>query len=116
MASAVRCSLASLIAILTGWFCDFIKQENAAIDTRTDVTREEKAALRFPAISPHSLRHTNASLLIASGANLRTVAARLGHAQTSTTANIYSHAIKTADAMASDALEITIKKAQKNGS
>jgi len=56
--------------------------------------------------------HTNALLLIASGANLRTVAARLGHAQTSTTANIYSHAIKTTDAIASDALErVLLKKA-----
>lgn len=90
---------------LTQWFNGFIKRCNAAIDENKALTEAEREALRFPAITPHSLRHTNASLLIASGANLRTVAARLGHAQTSTTANIYSHAIKTADAIASDALE-----------
>jgi integrase len=74
---------------LTQWFGDFIKRCNVAVDERNDLTAAERENLKFPAISPHSLRHTNASLLIASGANLRTVAARLGHAQTSTTANIY---------------------------
>ncbi|MDR0325012.1 MAG: site-specific integrase [Oscillospiraceae bacterium] len=97
---------------LTGWFCKFVQRENAVIDKRNDLAEDEKATLRFPAISPHSLRHTNASLLIASGANIRTVAARLGHAQTSTTTNIYSHAIKTADAIASDALEAVLMAKQ----
>jgi integrase len=90
---------------LTQWFADFIKRCNDEIDNRLDLSESEREILKFPAISPHGLRHTNASLLIASGANIRTVAARLGHAQTSTTANIYSHAIKSADAIASDALE-----------
>ena len=40
----------------------------------------------------HSLRHTNASLLIAQGVDVRTVAGLLGHAQPSTTLDIYSHA------------------------
>lgn len=55
-------------------------------------------------ITLHSLRHTNATLLIASGVNVRTVAARLGHAHTSTTMDIYSHAIQSADAAASEAI------------
>lgn len=53
----------------------------------------------------HSLRHTNASVLIAKGVDLKTVSSRLGHANISTTGNIYAHAIKSADAKASDALE-----------
>ena len=53
----------------------------------------------------HSLRHTNITLLIAAGVPLRTVSYRAGHAQTSTTANIYSHAIRTADEMAADVIE-----------
>ena len=40
----------------------------------------------------HSLRRTNASLLIAGGADVTTVASLLGHAQPSTTLDIYSHA------------------------
>ena len=40
----------------------------------------------------YSLRHTNASLLIAQGVDVRTVASLLGHAQASTTLDIYAHA------------------------
>lgn len=43
-------------------------------------------------LNVHSLRHTNASLLIAQGVDVRTVAGLLGHAQASTTLDIYSHA------------------------
>ena len=43
-------------------------------------------------LSVHSLRHTNASLLIAQGVDVRTVASLLGHAQASTTLDIYAHA------------------------
>jgi len=52
----------------------------------------------------HSLRHTNATLLIASGVNVRTIASRLGHSQVSTTTNLYSHPLRTADERAADAL------------
>ena len=58
----------------------------------------------LPPITVHSLRHTNGTLLIASGVDLRTVSKRLGPAQTSTTVNIYTHAIRTADELASEAL------------
>ncbi|WP_050740602.1 tyrosine-type recombinase/integrase [Acetobacterium bakii] len=57
------------------------------------------------AVHLHSLRHTNASILIASGVDLKTVSSRLGHSNLSTTGNIYAHVIDTADAKASDALE-----------
>ena len=43
-------------------------------------------------LNVHSLRHSNASLLIASGADVATVAGLLGHAQPSTTLDIYTHA------------------------
>ena len=58
----------------------------------------------------HSLRHTNASLLIAAGVDVRTVAGRLGHSQTSTTTNIYSHFLQSADERAAAALENLLKK------
>ena len=59
----------------------------------------------------HSLRHTNATLLIRQGVNVRTVAGRLGHSLTSTTLNIYSHELQSADAAAADSLaEIFNKK------
>lgn len=69
----------------------------------------------LPSASIHSLRHTNATLMIASGVDVRTVSKRLGHAQTSTTTNIYTHAIRTADEIASEALDdiLTPKKAKR---
>lgn len=77
----------------SGWFHDFVKKHN------------------LPDACLHSLRHTNATLLIASGTNLTTVAKRLGHSNTSTTTRIYAHAIRTADEMAADTLQdiLTIK-------
>lgn len=73
---------------VTGWFGKFIKRN------------------RLPKISIHSLRHTNASLLIASGADIKTVANRLGHSSATTTGNIYAHAIKSADLHISKKLNI----------
>jgi len=55
--------------------------------------------------TPHSLRHTFSTLQIMSGVNIRTLQARTGHAQASTLTNIYAHAIKTADEMATEALD-----------
>ena len=43
-------------------------------------------------LNVHSLRHTNASLLIANGTDVATVAGLLGHSQPSTTLDIYTHA------------------------
>ncbi len=39
----------------------------------------------------HDLRHTYASVMIAAGVNVRTLSQSLGHAQVSTTLNVYSH-------------------------
>lgn len=58
------------------------------------------ARSRLPKVTVHSLRHTYASLMIADGAPLVVVSKQLGHAQTSTTANIYAHAIASAQAKA----------------
>jgi integrase len=49
---------------------------------------------------PHALRHWNASTLIAMGVPVTTVSARLGHAQTSTTTNIYGHGTDAGSALA----------------
>lgn len=58
------------------------------------------ARSRLPKVTVHSLRHTYASLMIADGAPLVVVSKQLGHAQTSTTANIYAHVIASAQAKA----------------
>ena len=48
----------------------------------------------------HDLRHTSATLLLSEGVDIRTVANRLGHSQTSTTLNVYAHALPAADEQA----------------
>lgn len=52
----------------------------------------------------YDLRHTNASLMISQNLSVRDVSARLGHAQTSTTLNIYAHAFMDANQRATDAV------------
>lgn len=59
----------------------------------------------LPPISLHSLRHTNASLLINADVDLKTVSQRLGHARLSTTLDIYTHAIPSANEKAADKME-----------
>lgn len=56
-------------------------------------------------ITFHQLRHTSATILINAGINLQAISSRLGHSNTSTTLNIYSHALKSADKTAADKLE-----------
>ena len=48
----------------------------------------------FPHITPHSLRHTFVTLMISNGVDIRTVASKAGHSRTSTTLDLYSHAIQ----------------------
>lgn len=64
----------------------------------------------LPLVSLHSLRHTNASIMIASGTDIRTVSGRLGHSQTSTTLNIYAHLLQDADERAADIVSDVLYK------
>ena len=58
----------------------------------------------LPHINPHAFRHTMASVLINSGADVVSVSKRLGHKKVSTTTDIYSHIIQEADEQASECL------------
>ncbi|MDC7289549.1 site-specific integrase [Blautia schinkii] len=60
---------------------------------------------KLPEIPLHGLRHTSATLLISQNMDPRTVSNRLGHAQTSTTMDIYSHALKRMDEKAADVFD-----------
>ena len=59
----------------------------------------------LPVINFHGLRHTNATLLIAQNVDVAVVAARLGHAQITTTLNFYVHPIIAHNKKASYVLE-----------
>ncbi|MBQ0000821.1 MAG: site-specific integrase [Clostridiales bacterium] len=77
-------------------FRDILDKYNNAIEDPED---------RLPVIPLHGLRHTSATLLISQNIDVRTVSGRLGHAQTSTTMNIYAHSLKKLDEKASNTLE-----------
>ncbi|WP_066715694.1 tyrosine-type recombinase/integrase [Clostridium sp. Marseille-P299] len=86
-------------------FKDIINKYNKTVNNDSE---------KLPEIPLHGLRHTSATLLIADNIDIRTVSARLGHAQTSTTMNIYAHALKETDEKAANSLEDRlIKKSTK---
>ena len=55
------------------------------------VKRCQAADKEFPRVTVHELRHTAASLMIASGANVKTVQAQLGHKSATMTLDQYGH-------------------------
>lgn len=62
----------------------------------------------LPHLNPHALRHTMTSLLISGGLDIVSVSKRLGHAQTSTTANIYAHMIEEQDSKSAECIADSI--------
>ena len=54
----------------------------------------------LPKVNLHSFRHLNASLLISSGVDVKTVQSVLGHSQASTTLDIYAAAFQDREAQA----------------
>ena len=60
-------------------------------------------------LNVHSLRHTAATLFIASGTDVGTVAGLLGHSQPSTTLDIYTHAFDKNKKAASQIMQSTLE-------
>lgn len=77
---------------------------NMSMNTAGSFLRKFCKEHDLPAVNVHSMRHLNATLLINSGANPKTVQSLLGHSMASTTMNIYAHEIQSAEAAASSAL------------
>lgn len=69
----------------------------------------------LPHMTIHSLRHTNATLMISNATDVRTVAARLGHTQTSTTLNIYAHQLESTDQAAAESIAETLIRHKEQG-
>lgn len=86
-------------------FKDIIHKYNSTI---------EDESLKLPNIPLHGLRHTSATVLISEDVDIRTVSARLGHAQTSTTMNIYAHSLKESDKKAADKLDKLFNNQEQN--
>ena len=61
------------------------------------VNKKPKRSIHYEGLKFHELRHTQATLLLASGEDIKTVQARLGHSKASTTLDMYAHAIPEKD-------------------
>lgn len=75
-----------------GWFAAAVKRAQLAADAEIEAakSRSEKPGREFPRVTPHDLRHTAASLAIASGANVKAVQRMLGHASAAMTLDTYA--------------------------
>ncbi len=74
------------------------------IVTNYNRTRKE-TDVELPMITLHDLRHTNATLLLSTGVDVKTISSRLGHSTVSTTLDIYAHALNETDKKASENLK-----------
>lgn len=63
----------------------------------------------FSSSSHHLARYSQATLLIGSGADIKTVQNRLGHSSASLTMNIYANAIEQNDRGAADIIGNSLK-------
>lgn len=79
---------------ITKWFHGFIERHGLSE--------------QWKGVHIHSLRHSNASLMIANGVRLPVIADRLGHANPTVTARVYSHAFKSSDAKAADIISVAL--------
>lgn len=81
-------------------------------DTVTDWMKKFSKRHGLPHINPHAFRHTMASMLYFNHIDTISISKRLGHAQPSTTSNIYAHVMEEADQRNADVLaDIFLKKA-----
>ena len=80
-------------------------------DSVTDWLNKFSTRHGLPHINPHAFRHTMASMLYFNGVDSVSISKRLGHAQVSTTANIYAHVMEEADQKSAEILsDIFLKK------
>ena len=81
-------------------------------DSVTDWMSKFSKRHGLPHINPHAFRHTMASMLYFNGVDSVSISKRLGHAQVSTTANIYAHVMEAAGQRNADILaDVFLKKA-----
>ena len=81
----------------------FLKRVNKRAKEDAEKTGAEPEIL--PPLTFHGLRHTAATFLLASGIDVRAVSGILGHAQASTTLNIYGHMLQSSAQRGADAMQ-----------
>lgn len=85
-------------------------------DTLSNYLKIFEKRYSLPHIHAHKFRHSMASVLYFSGADPVSISKRLGHAQVSTTQDIYSHLIQQADTQSAERIaDAVFRSAQKSG-
>jgi len=96
------------------WHGPFMRAWNPAVVKATDRELCERLGLtplsRRP--TPHDLRHTHASWLIARGIPLPYIQARLGHESITTTVNTYGHLVPDAHDQMASAIGATLQSSR----
>ncbi len=88
--------------------------ERAVRDAKAELAARKAVAL-LEKFSFHDLRHYLASLLIASGADIKTVQARLRHSSARTTLDAYGHLWPHADESTRTAIGVVIAERMDSG-
>ena len=71
-----------------------------------------RRAVGLDLIRLHDLRHFTATRLLSEGVPVRTVSGRLGHANASTTLNVYAHFVESSDRDAAATIGSILKVAE----
>jgi integrase len=80
------------------------------------VERAREAGVELPSrVTPHSLRHTYASLMIAAGVNAKAVQVHLGHANIRETFDTYSHLFDDQHEVSRDAIGAALRRDEAPG-
>ena len=92
--------------VFTNWNGSWLRVDSVTREWEKFVKRvNQRAPGSLPHLTFHGLRHTAASFLLASGIDVRAVSGVLGHAQASTTLNIYGHMLQSSVHRAADAMQ-----------
>jgi integrase len=86
----------------------FAVSNGSPLDWNVAVRRHFKGIAKragLPGIRPYDLRHTCATLLLASGENVKVVSERLGHASAALTLDVYSHVLPDMQQRAAERME-----------
>ena len=89
------------------WGLTFTREYGLPTD-RKAIRRDYHRLLRkarLPCIRFHDLRHSSATLQLASGTNPKTVSENIGHARVSTTLDLYAHVMPSTRRAGADALD-----------
>ena len=95
--------------VFARWFRKFCADNGFGTYESVERVRDESGVLRYVrkgyrGLKFHELRHTQATLLIGNGADIKTVQHRLGHSTASLTMDIYAHAIRQHDEEAAETI------------